>query len=631
MSKNVFDILLNPNKRKAEKREDSRIKSLVSDNLRFKKTEEDDEDIFNQLEVVGEEKDKEDYLGDIEKLSMRELDSKPEREQLRILKLSYNKIFERAESLSKQLNDRDREVRDIKMENSNLLQRITGFRDAYRDLVMHIPGEPELKNLINQGNWKREDVAPLLELAINNLNERFTNTDKIIKETENRYLEMLKEKDSEIEEYSSIVEDLLELEKQIESLLIGEEKPTKENIKSETNIDEKPKSIAEKVEEINYKKTSEGKLDLDLKEREENKKQNKSIDKKEYKPHFAETFSDKDNNEEEKNKPPIKKENTSNLREEILKKHKKNKTSINTNDPPPSPIKMDDSREQHDHPLSPNYKEIEKQKVSEIFDENINSYLNNISNKQEYILKIIGETGISRNSDLRDFLLKDEKGMELFGKNKKVDYQSLSSEVASLRGSQILEDEKLSLGGRGGGASQVVYELSSVGKQCFKMLFEDDPVVPEKKRVVDMHGSLEHGYMIKDSAIIFSEMGFETFTKNEDITFKVSNGRRKVFDLLIKDKDEKIMHIEVERGTHNKEDFFDAMDRIFEITNEFYFICPNDAILNGTTKKHFFEWIKERLGGVNNADLILNTTTMASLRRKPKNIWSTTDLRKFKK
>lgn len=650
LSKNVFDILLNPTKRKKSNKEDSRIKSLISDNL---KKEPETDDVFSQLEEIGEERDKEDYLEDIERLSMRELDKKSQKEQLRILKLSYNRLFERADNLSKELNKRDRSLRDMNMEVENLSERISGFRDAYRDLIMYIPGYPELKNMVNQGDWRRENVAPLLEKAITELNQRHSNADKIISENEEGYLKLLKEKDEEIEGYKEIVGDLLVLEEQIENLLSGkEETPTKEN----------DPTISDKVDEMNYKKSPEGKLDLSLKDDESNKKDTKDEEpinevqknkkkKTPYKPHFNETLNKKtesedkssDKKETHKNKQPNitkdEKVNESNhqktksKKEELLKKHRDRKKQINNaGSKPPSPIKQDDdAREQHDHPLSPNYKEVEKQKVSEIFDENINVYLNNLSNKQEYLIKIIGETGISRNTDLRDYLNDDKKGFDLFKKHNKIDYQSLSSEVASLRGTQILEDIKLSLGGRGGGASQVVFELSNVGKQCYKLLYEDDPVIPEKKRVVDMHGSLEHGYMIKDSAFILEEMGYTVYTKNEDITFQVSNGRRKVFDIVAKDKDDKVIHIEVERGTHNKEDFFDAMDRIFEITNEFYFICPNDTILNGTTKKHFFEWIKENLGGVKNADLILHTTTMASLRRKPKNIWTTTDLRNFKK
>src|SRR5699024_9948640 len=140
--------------------------------------------------------------------------------------------------------------------------------------------------------------------------------------------------------------------------------------------------------------------------------------------------------------------------------------------PKPGPIKRDNK-----HPLSPDFVETEKDDIAPIFDDNIKDYINNLSNNQEFILKIIGETGISRNPDLRDFLKDHDEGFKIYSKGRGIDYQALSSDVSHLRDTGILLDQKLSMGGNAGSSNMIVYELSDVGKQSYKMLFKDNPVV----------------------------------------------------------------------------------------------------------------------------------------------------------
>src|SRR5690625_7397910 len=85
-----------------------------------------------------------------------------------------------------------------------------------------------------------------------------------------------------------------------------------------------------------------------------------------------------DQKDKEDSKDEERKEKKNKVKEEKYKK--------------PGKIKDFGGRNEKEHPLSPNYKEVEKQEVSDIFDENLSSYLNNLSNEQEYIIKIIGET-----------------------------------------------------------------------------------------------------------------------------------------------------------------------------------------------------------------------------------------------
>ena len=81
-------------------------------------------------------------------------------------------------------------------------------------------------------------------------------------------------------------------------------------------------------------------------------------------------------------------------------------------------------------------------------------------------------------------------------------------------------------------------------------------------------------------------------------------GADKDFDLII-EKDGEKAYIEVERGTHTDEDFFNAMDKIYQVMQnlevepaQFHFVSPNEQTLFGKTKRQFFLWIKQRLGGI---------------------------------
>src|SRR5690625_3272200 len=134
MSDNVFDILLRSRRRRGKKNT-SRLKSLISssDDSEDEKDEKRSKggyplELLNQ--DLGEEKDQEDYMEGLEKLSMRERDEKPEREQLRLLKLGYNKTYDPALRLSNIINERDREVRDLQLDNDTLKKRVIGFRNA---------------------------------------------------------------------------------------------------------------------------------------------------------------------------------------------------------------------------------------------------------------------------------------------------------------------------------------------------------------------------------------------------------------------------------------------------------------------------------------------------------------------
>lgn len=257
---------------------------------------------------------------------------------------------------------------------------------------------------------------------------------------------------------------------------------------------------------------------------------------------------------------------------------------------------------------------------------NVEGYVEALNDESRHVMKVIGEQGFSRNSELRRFLEEDPDGKAIFTRGNKFNYQEMSQVVKHLRDTQLLDSENINIGVRGG--DFLVFELSKLGKAVYKKLSGKQPVMSDKKRITNQHASVEHGYLIRDSAALFAEIGYTVLTERQDVSVKISNNRQKDFDLVL-EKDDQRLYIEVERGTHTKEDFFLAMNKIKEVTNDFYFVCPNEHVKNGKTKRLFFQWITQELGGIGQAKgMTVHFATFEALKnkKKQKNPWESTPL-----
>ena len=251
----------------------------------------------------------------------------------------------------------------------------------------------------------------------------------------------------------------------------------------------------------------------------------------------------------------------------------------------------------------------------------VDRYLENLPENSVYVLKVVGQTGISRNAELKVHVENDDEGQKHFFSAGKYNSNELNSAVKLLKDRQIFNNYDVKLGSKGG-YDFSAYDLTDIGKAIYFKLTNDYPVEPQMAQIKRDHKTLEHGYLIKESAIQFKEMGYTVYEDRENCTYKLDDGKRKVFDLII-EKDGKKAHIEVERGTHSEDDFFAAMDKIYQVTSEFYFIAPNEKILYQNTKGKVFKWITERLGGFENAKgkIKMNFATFDKVKKHHKKIW----------
>ncbi|MGN5650556.1 hypothetical protein [Bacillus sp. Brlt_9] len=643
MADNIFKLLLEGTRKTRERSStDDKLKSILNNqesmDYKNRNSGQKSNDLLSDFDdfSIGEEREKVDYLSDIDKLSMKELDKKAPKEQLKILKLEYNRLYDKLTSLNKTITANERVISDIQMERREEEKQIQQMKDLIRKIVHLFPGQRHIKDLVDRGNWDINEVFDDIEEIVRSVLDKLREMDTFIESEISKYSEentVLKQKILQYKEYVAKIE-------QLEQMILngGHTPPAQQNVTINEQINDEVE--VEQPDPVNV----EPELDENQESIHNDTPSNSTDDSAqptvpEHNPHFQSFFNEfttsvtRMKDEETKSKTPAPAPSPTPAPSPATPRIEKKPSPSTVQKPIHNPINDTIPTTEtgtKKHPLSPDYVETEKQEVEDLFDSNIEEYIQNLSAQQEYVLTIIGKTGISRNPDLKEYLKDDPIGQSFYVSGKKFNYTSLSKDVSELRDKGILSDQQVNYGGKGGGSIFIVYELSKVGKACFKMLNDDNPVVPEKKRIVDLHASLEHGYLIKDSAKLFQEMNYKVYTDLDDVSFKIDKTHRKVFDFIVENDEGKLMYIEVERGTHTQEGFSNAMDKIYQITKEFYFICPNDTIKNKETKKKFFTWITKTLGGIKNADVILNMTTIEQLRKKPKNVWEVTDLRNIK-
>jgi len=659
-NRNVFKILLEgANKKRAQSATSDKLNSILNNvetrDYENRSTGHSSDDSFSDFSdfSVGEERDKVDYLSDVDKLSLKELDKKSTKEQLKILKIEYNRLYDKLSFMNESVSNNERLISDLQMERRADEEEVRQMKNLVRKIVHLFPGQGDLKAIVDRGLWKVDDVFEDIEGLVVNLLTRLKETDEIIEQ------EIGKVRD----ENSALKEKLLQYKvyfkkiTELEEMIIQQQNSGAQahNLQSNPLNTPSPSEITATVDESdevfnehdnetesNSLSSTEDFSEIEQVEANEETQENTA----EHSPHFSDFFNEftasfnkmkEDEKKEVTKQTEVAEETPKPVVQPIKKEEDLKPNSIEKEpSPTPPPVQTTENKQTPQetksgtkHPLSPDYVETEKEEVDDLFDDSIDAYLQNLSVQQEYLMTVIGKTGISRNSDLKEYLKEDSLGQQYYFVGKKYNSNALNRDIAELRDKSILSDEQVSYGGKGGGTFNV-YELSKTGKSCFKKVTNDNPVVPEKKRIVGHHASLEHGYLIKDSAKIFREMGYKVYTDLEDVSIKIDPKHRKVFDFIVEDDEGKLMHIEVERGTHTQDGFSDAMDKIYEITKDFYFICPNEQVKNKNTKKKFFTWVTKTLGGIQNADVTLNMTTIEQLRKKPKNLWEVTDLRNVK-
>ena len=527
---------------------------------------------------IGEEKDKTDYLREFPKLQMKELNNMKENQQVKQLKQEYNRLYDRMLEMNDQIGKHEKEIMDLQMNKRANEKEVQRMKTLIRSIVYMFPGGSNVKSVIDTSGWKTEDVENDIITLITEVLARIKNVDSIIQQETKNVSDENKLLKQEVVRLQSQVLRIEELEKYI--LAMQEQ--------HQSQPAPAPQAPARPEPEPEPQTPSEPKPFVTpfIFPKDETPAVPDAPKPAEKLPVFPVPPISEESKEAEHPKP----------------------FSFNPPQPAadPSPVDEDDG--------------------DDLVLMNVEGYIEALNDESRFVLKIIGEFGFSRNNELKIYLEQNPEGQALFTRGNKFSYPEMSQVVKHLRDTQLLDSEQVKLGGRGGGSNFIVFELSKLGKAVYKKMSGKKPVVSEKKLITNQHASVEHGYLIKDSAALFQEIGYNVLMDRDDVSIKLANGQRKDFDMIL-EKDGVKKYIEVERGTHSKDDFFEAMNKIKEVTNEFYFVCPNEQVKFGKTKRMFFQWITEELGGIDKAKgLAVNFTTYEALKdkKKQKNPWETT-------
>lgn len=495
----------------------------------------------------------------IDLLDFGSLNKMTPKEQIRNLKREYLNLIDKLEEISETSAKVQLDKNATQIELQKYIREIKGIKDFLREVAGFIPDAHDLKLRMDTTDWSVDDVESEIASKVKSLVHKVKFAEKAVESEMKEILGQKKALEKEIYAARQRIEELENAHTEEDDLETTGEVEVEEDV-AELSVVEGEEETHEPKAEVKKEKVSpfENKAEKQI---EQNKKTNEKQTPK-IAPKKAEVFKPKVEEEEEE-------------------------------DDLPQYVFMD-----------------------------IDRYLENLPDNGKYILEVIGRTGISRNSELKKYLEEEEVegAKKYFFAGGKFDYNQLSSGVKLLKDRQFLESQEVNLGARG--HKFPVYELSDIGKAVYYKSQGAKPVEPESAQILRDHKSLEHGYLIKDCAVEFREMGYTVYEDRENCTYNLKNGKRKVFDLII-EKDGEKKHIEVERGTHNEDDFLTAMDKIYEVTNDFYFIAPNQKILYTNTKGKVFKWITDRLGGFEKAKgkIKMNFATFENIKKRQAQLW----------
>ena len=163
--------------------------------------------------------------------------------------------------------------------------------------------------------------------------------------------------------------------------------------------------------------------------------------------------------------------------------------------------------------------------------------------------------------------------------------------------------------------------ITEIGRILYMLHFRKKIPSSEAANIIKEHASLQHGYMIKDTAILIKQLELynSVTTGRRDNFIKLENGRSVIPDIIATFSDEKD-YFEVECGNHKQIDFNDKCSKLATVTDRIIFIGRSFDAITNILKPQIEKWInsigRERLYKLD------KTVYLASIIDIKKNRWS---------
>lgn len=186
------------------------------------------------------------------------------------------------------------------------------------------------------------------------------------------------------------------------------------------------------------------------------------------------------------------------------------------------------------------------------------------------ILEAIGKHGISSYVDLYD---------KIVGNGTDVTTSKLGTALDNLKLNSVIDMDIVISFANARGVR--MYNLSNeIGKNLYRELFKEKPVLSEKERIRRENDNLEHGYSIKDCVNCLEEFGYKEISMDRKTNMiPISGANSWIPDIIatnpISGRKE---YFEIEMGTHNEENFNNKMDKANLKASVLKIVCPNKQV-----------------------------------------------------
>lgn len=207
----------------------------------------------------------------------------------------------------------------------------------------------------------------------------------------------------------------------------------------------------------------------------------------------------------------------------------------------------------------------------EVFD--VSKIVQRLTTYQEEIVKVMGKMGYS-------------ESVQIFGEvMKSIDIQetTLKNEMKNLTEKLIVESESISTFLR---RNLSLYKLTKLGEAVYIKLTGQAPVKADRDKLETQHSTLEHAYLIKDTASILETLGYSSVTfDSKDNQIQVAGGNRYVPDISADFSPTVKTYWECELGHHKDSDFFDKLQKAAKVTDTLYVITPRKEVSDKMKKQ----------------------------------------------
>lgn len=226
------------------------------------------------------------------------------------------------------------------------------------------------------------------------------------------------------------------------------------------------------------------------------------------------------------------------------------------------------------------------------------------------VIFVIGSQGLSERGEIEKYIADN---MDV----KTSSTTSLSTAFNSLENFGIIEKERVSTGRRN---NFYVHGFTELGLGLFLKEFEEKfkPKKAEKKRLIEMHHNINHGYFIKDCKITLEEMGYTHVVDDRaSNTFDVFKDGKNVWipDIVAINDEGKKEYFECELGNHTQQDFNTKLYKASRMVKELKFIVrdKNSQTSCENLLRNWYIGLKQNSSNFDPDDLVIYLITLNNL------------------